>query len=357
MSDNNEGVEIPAMASPEWMATGGVVGEDGYVVLRYKNGIPLVRVNGDLLSCKPGKEEATMRAWLAGWIRDGYEAGHEAGSKEANDKEPGYVECAIDSFETRHMGRSRYVTLEIPDLIAKSVFKTGPGSLRSLRVLVPDGGAAAAGDKAIAAYQRVFRWCHGECLGDVNPADPDEKAAHAAVVFLREELAVARQRVKERNVETEQVRRANERLSAKVYGQDQPDGDALRKAREEGRKEAFLKVVAWCCSHLPEGIDVSADDAEKVAEDALGQLQQAAADGDARVREEGRRLGWQEALAAVAKAHEAERKDADRAAEIADRARETAYEAEDLQQLLLMRSVATEALLSVVTAAAPKEPA
>ena len=70
-------------------------------------------------------------------------------------------------------------------------------------------------------------------------------------------------------------------------------------SREEGRKAAFLKVIEWAKTRLPEGVSVSVEEAEIMAEDAIGQLQQAAADGDDRVREEGRRDGLREAYAVI----------------------------------------------------------
>lgn len=209
MSDKNDGVEIPATVTPEWLATRGMVGDEGCVLLMRRSGGPLVRVPKVVIPCKSGEEEAVMHAWLAGWIRDGYEAG---------------VQVAAD------------------------------------------------------------------------------------------------------------------------------------RAREEGRAEAFRQVIEWCHAEVPEG-GLTISVAEAAARDAVGALQQAAADGDDRVREEGRLLGWQEAQAVAARAYEAERKDADQAARVARQVREDAARADDVRERLTLRAIAAESVLTAMRSAAPKEPA
>lgn len=75
-----------------------------------------------------------------------------------------------------------------------------------------------------------------------------------------------------------------------------PSEEALARARAEGAVEAFRKVAEWCQTAVPDGIDLDASIVEEVAKDCIGTLQHAAGAGDEKMREEGRRLGWKEAV-------------------------------------------------------------
>lgn len=134
-----------------------------------------------------------------------------------------------------------------------------------------------------------------------------------------------------------------------------PSEEALARARTDGVVEAFRKVAEWCQTSVMDGIDLDASIVEEVAKDAIGTLQHAAGAGDEKAREEGRRLGWKEAIAAVMRAHDAERRDVKRATDVAREMRKEADHAEDTRSRLALRAVATGNVLDAVIAAAPKE--
>lgn len=134
-------------------------------------------------------------------------------------------------------------------------------------------------------------------------------------------------------------------------------GDRLAKAREEGRADAFRKVAEWCQTSVPDTIDFDASIVEEVAKDAIGHLQRAASEGDAKAREEGRRQGWAEAASCF---------DA-KAMQHADTSEEKLWEANSLrvqasslsEEGRVQRAAADMAyeVAKELRAAAPKEPA
>lgn len=133
--------------------------------------------------------------------------------------------------------------------------------------------------------------------------------------------------------------------------------DALAKAREEGRADAFRKVVEWCQTSVPDTFDFDASIVEEVAKDAIGRLQHDAYNGDSRAREEGRRQGWEEAAScfdATAKHHTDSRDGKQREAHsLRAQAARLDEEARVQQETAKMaRAVAAE-----LRAAAPKESA
>ena len=133
--------------------------------------------------------------------------------------------------------------------------------------------------------------------------------------------------------------------------------DALAKAREEGRADAFRKVAEWCQTSVPDTIDFDASIVEEVAKDVIGHLQRAASEGDAKAREEGRRQGWKEVIARFD----------DKAIEHADTCDKKLWEANSMrvqaarlsEEARVQQETAkmAHAVADELRAAAPKEPA
>ena len=133
--------------------------------------------------------------------------------------------------------------------------------------------------------------------------------------------------------------------------------DALAKAREEGRADAFRKVAEWCQTSVPDTIDIDASIVEEVAKDVISHLQQAASDGEVKAREEGRRQGWKEVIARFD----------DKAIEHADTCDKKLWEANSMrvqaarlsEEARVQQETAkmAHAVADELRAAAPKEPA
>lgn len=385
----NEAKEIPAKAT-DWLAQqvvvdGAAEGFSGFVLL--------VRANGNRIGAvpydnNPGRLPA-IRAWLVEQIEAGYSAGVEAG-RAANADEirqayramvPGAEKAlamAKDNGAILGWQRNKETSflvslghgadLDVPASDVAVVLKAAD-KVRRREILVADGRVAAARGDALTAHANELRAALGvtdpwdRCIATVRdlvvrdkarPAPTDAAAEDAAIDGLVDEA------IRDQGRECNAYTRTGERFF--YVGETDADvrPDKARIWLKGWLLAAWARGVAY--GQQPDAPPVFAESfgvaaREQVAAERAVDAAAVAPSEEAlaAAREEGRRLGWKEAVAAANRARIVELRAAAKADGELLRLRNELGAVEKRHGQLVLRHEVAAAVLDALTAAAPKE--
>lgn len=334
MSDDDKSKEIPVTATLEWFAAHVVAFDsNGDTVLSWARGARVATIPKDMIGTpsEPGAHGVTtLRAWLVEQIEGAYKAGEKAG-REAKRSPPfdrDHATKLLDAAVTdgviaawTPLGETEaFICVEggvadvpvslrwVPEMLTL-IRRARKSERRRLHEMV-FGESKPTGEKddvqnvsvmdalTVLAHELDIPSCAAsvdELRGRITSRfrailDDRDRVVNLYLITKteRDDLALTRDRVSDHRCTLALLLG----LDGGAAWEDVVQG--VRAASERARAEAFRQVCEWCETAVPEGIDLDASIVEEVAKDAIGALQHAAGVGDEKVREEGRRQGWEE---------------------------------------------------------------